>query len=176
MDTERIAHNGARRTDDGTRGKGPAIACFCGFSASAAALIVLQIARPERSPVHSFVSELAVGRYGAVMTGVFVVLSASCVLLAVAIRRTGEMECAARAGLFLGIAATGLLVMAACPTDLNDASPRTLTGSIHDTTSVLTFVAVLGVMASVGWPKCIRGRFARWQPISRGLAVFCTAT
>jgi hypothetical protein len=151
-----------------------AIASFCGFSASAAALIALQIARPERSFFHSFVSEFAVGRYGAVMTGVFVVLAASCALLAVAIRRTGEI--AARAGLFLVITAAGLLVMADCPTNLNDASPRTLTGSIHDTTSVLTFAAVLGVMASVGWSKCISGSFARLQPLSRRLAVFSAAT
>lgn len=156
----------------------PPIACFIGFSAAAGALVALQIARLERSLLHSFVSEFAVGRYGAVMTSVFVVLAVSSALLAVSISdgvgalRRHAFGC--RPGLYLGIAATGLLVMAVCPTDLNDLSPRTLTGSIHDATSVLTFAAVLGVMASVGWSN--GGCFDRLQPITRRISVFCTAT
>lgn len=152
----------------------PAIASFCGFSGSCIALIVLQILRPERSLVHNFVSEFAVGRYGVVMTVVFVILAMSSLFLEAAIRQAGEIP--HRLCLLIRLTTVGLLVIAACRTDLNDASPRTLIGSIHNGVAVLTFVSAIGVMATIGYSHSVSFPLARLQPISRSAAAFCTLT
>ena len=152
----------------------PAIASFCGFSGSGIAVIALQILRPERSMLHSFVSEFAVGRFGFVMTDVFVVLAVSSQLLEAAMRQTRIS--APRIFVFIRLTVVGLLVMATCRTDLNDGSPRTLIGSIHNIDAVFTFVAVLAVMRSIAYMPEIGLPLVRLQPESRCLAAFCSVT
>lgn len=147
-----------------------------GFLLSTLALLSLHFLRRDYSPEHNFLSEYAVGPYGPLMTAVFIMLGLSILALLAGI---GSVQNAPSHRLFLFAlltGAAGLLVMAFCRTDLNDLSPRTRIGSLHDSVSVITFFCILIAMAIYGWklPLPIASPLQRLQLSTRLLTSACS--
>jgi hypothetical protein len=96
-------------------------------------LVALHLINPDLDPSWRVVSEYAIGDYGWMMTLAFLVLALSCVALFVAIRAQAR-SVGGRVGLgILLIAASGLIIAAAFPTDPITASKDALTtdGRLH---------------------------------------------
>src|SRR5258705_1928775 len=92
------------------------IACF---AYSALGLLLMHVLRPDYTPVDHMISDYAVGRYGWVMTTVFLAMSVGCLTMLLGMYRSGPTSLVARLGtLLLGVASIGLLVTAIFPTDL----------------------------------------------------------
>ena len=110
---------------------------------SALALVLLHLLRSDYAPASHMISDYAVGRYGWVMTTWFIAMSIGCLMLALGLKRRGPNTTLATVGsILLGIAAIGLLVSAAFPTDLDDA-PTTQTGNIHTISFLLNVASIL---------------------------------
>lgn len=136
------------------------IACF---TYSVFALLLLHVLRPDYAPVHHFISDYAVGRYGWVMTTWFLTMSCGCLMLLLGLVRSGPTLVAARIGtLLLGVASIGLVVSAIFPTDVQ--LPSTRSGEIHDMSFLVNIGSILLaiVLLSVSF-----GSQPRWRPYRR---------
>jgi hypothetical protein len=101
------------------------------FAYAASALLLLHILRPDYTPIDHMISDYAVGRYGGIMTTVFLAMSIGCLALMLGLLSYGPRSIFARLGAsLLAVAAVGLVVTAMFPTDLEGA-PATSSGDIH---------------------------------------------
>lgn len=145
-----------------------ALACFGYFGL---ALFALHFLRPDYTPIDHMISDYAVGRLGWIMTSAFLGLSAGCLILAIGLYRFGPQSWLARCGAPpLIVAAIGLAVSAAFPTDLETAK-STHTGDIHTLSFLVNIICT--ILAS-GLLSISFGRDPAWrsfQPYAVGGAI-----
>lgn len=134
----------------------------------AALLLTLHLTEPGLDPTWRFVSEYALGRTGALMTAAFVALAVALLAAVVALARPVR-ALPARIGLvLLAVAAAGLLLAAAFPTDpiTTPAGAGTGHGGLHELGAALDYSPV--GMLLVSWTL---GRSRAGRPYRRALLV-----
>lgn len=128
------------------------------------ALVLLHFLRPDLPPGSNMLSNYAVGRYGWVMTVCFLAFSLGCLSLLLALARADHHSRLAHLGtVLLGIAAAGLAVTAAFPTDLPGA-PLTRSGDIHEISffvNVGSLVPATAIISAALWSP------PRWRALRR---------
>ncbi|MGN6094269.1 MAG: DUF998 domain-containing protein [Luteibacter jiangsuensis] len=138
-----------------------ALACFI---YATVALLTLHFLRPDYAPATNFISNYAVGRHGWVMTTWFLAMSCGLLALVAGLHTSGLRSITARLGMILLlVAAIGLVVSAAFPTDIPGA-PSTRSGAIHDQSFLVNvgsiFIASILLSASFGTHPA-------WRPFRR---------
>lgn len=120
------------------------------------------------------ISELALGRLGAVQTVAFLVSGVSTLGLAYAIRQMTEGAWGSRAGsLLVGIYGLGALIVAVFPTDRvdtpDDLESLSTTGLIHVAAALVSFLCI-----TIGMFILTRTFLSdpRWRSLSRWMALF----
>lgn len=118
-----------------------AIACLAAFPVAVLGLTIVQAG--HYSPVRQAMSELALGRDGAVMNIAFCALGVGSILFAVALRATLRSITAPAI-----LAVTGLLdfVSAVFHTSHDGATIQTTANKIHDTAGLVTFLLLMAAM------------------------------
>lgn len=124
-------------------------------------VVTLHFLRPDYDPRQRFMSELAVGQYGFMMTLAFFALSLGAFALALGFQ--GEARLSGRrwpGPLLFGLCGADLLIVGLFPSDLQGAHTRTTIGIIHDWASTPPFLLILLAM-----PLLIRhfGNEGRWR-------------
>ena len=115
---------------------------IAGIAAYVAIVVIAQLLPPHYSVVRSAESDLAVGRYGWLMTSAFVVRGALSLALVAAVALATRGATRSRLGLWLiGLWGAGALLLAVFPTDLPGAT-RTAHGGIHALVAFAAFFAV----------------------------------
>lgn len=136
------------------------------------AVVVEQSLRPTYNPVQATISELAVGRYGFLLTSGFYVLGTSILSISIGLWQRVKATLTSRLGLaLLALSGVAAFLAAAFPTDLTGALIRTTHGEIH--TFVAGFGYTLLILAIVALTLNFR-RDRRWRsyhPVSLVLAV-----
>ena len=119
-----------------------AVLTIVGIAAYVAIVVVAQLLPPHYSVISTAESDLAVGRYGWLMTSAFVVRGALSLALVAALALATRGAARSRLGLWLiGLWGAGALLLAAFPTDLPGAT-RTVHGGIHALVALVAFFAV----------------------------------
>ena len=113
------------------------------------------------------VSELVLGRYGAVQTAAFVLAGLGTLGLAVAIRAlTTELRGSLVGSLLVAVYGVGAVLVAVFPTDRidrpDDAWSQSAAGLVHLAVSAVSFLCVVVGMLVLTW---IFRRTARWRPL-----------
>ena len=136
-----------------------------GIAAYVAIVVIAQLLPPHYSVIRTAESDLAVGRYGWLMTSAFVVRAALSLALVAALALATRGVARSRLGLWLiGLWGAGALLLAVFPTDLPGAT-RTAHGGIHALVALVAFFAVgLGeflvsrrIAALDGWHSFAKG-------------------
>ncbi len=141
--------------------RGAAAVSVAAAIAFALLLGALHIVQPELDPTWRFISEYALGRAGWLMTAAFVALAASLLGAAVALARQVRTR-PGRVGLaLLVIAALGVLMAAAFPTDpiTLPVEAHTTYGRLHELGASLDWSPV--GMLLIAWSL---GRTQAWRP------------
>lgn len=106
-------------------------------------ITVLNLLRPDVSPVDGFVSDLANGQYGGAMTLSFMLHGFACAALGVGLARAITSTPSHRAAtLLLMVGGVGVFGLAVFPTDPATA-PRTTVGTIHLVVAGVAFSALV---------------------------------
>jgi len=130
------------------------------FAYAVLALLLLHVLRPDYAPVHHFIRDYAVGRYGWVMTTWFLAMGSGCLMLLLGLVCSGPTLVTARIGtLVLGVASIGLVVSAIFPTDVR--LPTTRAGEIHDTSFLVNIGSILLAIVLL---SASFGSQPRWRP------------
>lgn len=106
---------------------------------AAGLVVTLHVLEPAFDPLHRFMSEYVLGRWGLLMRSAFFALAASGALLA------GAMRTRAKWTVPLGLAgwSLGMLLAGVFVTDASlGGAPHTTTGLVHDLAADLAFVSV----------------------------------
>jgi len=119
-----------------------AVLTIVGIAVYVAIVAIAQLLPPHYSAISTAESDLAVGRYGWLMTSAFVVRGALSLALVAALALTTRGAARSRLGLWLiGLWGAGALLLAVFPTDLPGAT-RTVHGGIHALVALVAFFAV----------------------------------
>lgn len=117
--------------------------------------------------VGDHVSELALGRLGAVQTAAFLIAGLGTLGLAVAIRQLTPGARGLVGSLLIGAYGAGAIGSAVFPTDRvegsTDLSSLSATGTIHVAVVIVSFVSIVVAMFLLTWTFL---RQPRWQPAS----------
>ncbi len=115
---------------------------IAGIVAYAALVVTAQLLPPHYNVVRTAESDLAVGRYGWLMTTAFVLRGALSLALVAALALAARRGLRPRAGLvLLGLWGAAAFLLAAFPTDL-PGDPRTVHGAVHAAVAFAAFLAV----------------------------------
>lgn len=133
---------------------------LAGIAIFALGIVLMHGLRPDYEVASHMISDYAVGPWGSVMTTAFAGASVGCLMLALGLARSRPASIAGWlvAALF-AIAAIGLAVTAAAPTDLPGA-PSTTTGEIHE---VSFLVNVASIVLAALLTAVLTWRDARWR-------------
>ncbi|MEI6727386.1 MAG: DUF998 domain-containing protein [Actinomycetes bacterium] len=140
-------------------------------------VVIAQVRPPHYDVIKTAESDLAIGRYGWIMTSAFVVRGALSLALVAVLALVTRGVARSRLGLWLiGLWGAGALLLAVFPTDLPGAT-RTVHGGIHALVAVAAFFAAgLGellvsrrIAALDGWPAFAR----RAQRLALAALVVC---
>lgn len=134
-----------------------AVACLAAFPAAVTALNLVQI--HHYSPMRQAMSELALGRGGAVMNLAFCMLGVGSILLAVALRWSLRAVVAPVALIVTG----GLDFVSAVFHATLTGTPDTTASRVHQTAGVVTFLLLMIAMFST--VPAMR-RSAPWRPFA----------
>lgn len=112
----------------------------------AAAVVLQEIFRSDRSPFHNYISEYAVGRYGYVQVAAFFALGLGSLALAAGLRRaTRDLRGSRLGSSLLALMGIGILLAGVFTADLQ-GQPPTAEGTIHAAASVPTFIIAIVVI------------------------------
>jgi hypothetical membrane protein len=115
---------------------------MAGIVAYVALVVTAQLLPPHYDVVRTAESDLAVGRYGWLMTAAFVLRGVLSFSLVAALMLAARRGLRPRAGLvLLGLWGAGAFLLAAFPTDL-PGDPRTVHGAVHAAVAFAAFLAV----------------------------------
>ena len=113
-----------------------------GLAAYVAIVVITQLLPPHYNVIRTAESDLAVGRFGWLMTSAFVVRGALSLALVAALTLATHRVARSRLGLWLiGLWGAGALLLAVFPRDLPGAT-RTAHGGIHALVALVAFFAV----------------------------------
>jgi hypothetical protein len=142
-----------------------------------AAVSAGEFLQPMYDPMTRTISELAVGRYGALQISAFVVLGLSLWALPAGMWRRVRATLASRAALVLLLACgASSFVAAAFPTDLRGAMAATLSGSIHEIAASVGYSCLITAMLLFSWHFRRDRSWRQFDPVSWGLTLFGLAT
>jgi hypothetical protein len=132
----------------------------------------------EYSLISDQISELALGRYGFVLTAAFIISGLGTLGLAYALRTFTVGAWGSLVGtLLIGIYGVGAILVALFPTDRIDSpadlSSLSTTGLIHAGVATVSFLCVTIGIVVLTWTF---GRDARWRPLVLWFALFATGS
>ena len=118
----------------------------------AGAIVLLHLLRADFDPAHRYLSEYAVGRYGALMTSTFFVLSAGSLALSMGIWQSVSSRLRFFPGLIFWLAWAGAVFLAGVfPGDLQ-GTPHTRVGQIHEKMGMIAFPSATVAMVLISVP------------------------
>lgn len=127
----------------GRTGATVALVMFWGFIALVASLHFL---RPDLSPLGTFISDYATGRFGTLMTIAFLAFAAGLAALVTSLFSASPFGSKPWAALvFLSVSGLLMILVAVFPSDPPGA-PQTTAGEIHDQVSGLFFLSLMVAM------------------------------
>lgn len=135
------------------------VVCYAG------AILALHLLRTDLDPGYRYLSEYAVGPYGALMTSTFFVLSAGSLALAIGLWRSVSSKLRFLPGLLFWLVwACGVCLAGVFTSDLQGA-PHTRIGQIHDRMGMIAFpgasVAMALILVPLRWEE-------KWSSMWRG--------
>jgi hypothetical protein len=121
----------------------------------AGAILVLHLLRTDFDPAYRYLSEYAVGRYGALMTSTFFVLSAGSLALSIGLWRSVSSRLRLFPGLLFWLAWACAVALAGVFTGDLQGTPHTRIGQIHEQMGMIAFpsatVAVVLISVPLRW-------------------------
>ena len=105
----------------------------------ASAIVLLHVLRTDFDPGYRYLSEYAVGPYGALMTSTFFALSAGSLALSFGLWRSVSSKPRFLLGLFLWLTWACAVFLAGIYTGDLQGAPRTRIGQIHDQMGMIAF-------------------------------------
>lgn len=166
MTTEQITATTHRRWDDVS----PARVAHRATIVVAVALVMLHVLKPEIDPSWRFISEYALGRYGWIMSAVFVTSAVAHVAVVVDLRRYLSSSWPGRFALLaLVTSAAGLAIAGMFTTDAvtTAADAVTLSGRLHNVGGTMGLAMPLAVVL-VTWQLL---KHAAWRHRRRALLI-----
>jgi hypothetical protein len=137
------------------------------------ALFVEQSLRPAYNPVQATISELAVGRYGFLLTSGFYVLGTSILSMSVGLWQRVRATLASRLGLvLLALSGVSAFIAAVFPTDLTGAVMKTTAGEIHAIVAGSGYTLLILAILALTLHFRRERRWRSYHPVSLVLAVF----
>lgn len=119
----------------------------------AGAILALHLLRIDLDPGYRYLSEYAVGPYGALMTSTFFVLSAGSLALAIGLWRSVSSRMRFLTGLLFWLTWAGAVLLAGVFTGDLQGSPHTRIGQIHDRMGMIAFPCASVAMALISVPR-----------------------
>ena len=130
----------------------------------AVAVIILHLLRTDFDPSYRYLSEYAVGPYGALMTSTFFVLSIGSIALSVGLWRSVASKLRFVPGLLSWLTWACAVFFAGVFTGDLQGTPHTRNGEVHEQMGMIAFpAAALGVVlisAALCWEE-------KWNPVWR---------
>jgi hypothetical protein len=130
----------------------------------AGAVLILHVLRTDFDPSYRYLSEYAVGPYGALMTSTFFVLSVGSIALSVGLWRSVAIKLRFVPGLLFWLTWACAVFLAGVFTGDLQGTPHTRIGQIHEQMGMIAFPsATLGVVlisALLRWEE-------KWNPVWR---------
>ena len=144
-----------------------ALACF---GLAAGGLLLMHVLRSDYPLASHMISDYAVGKFGSVMTSVFVLWSAGIALLVSALILAEPSSPSRKLGaLLLGVTSVGLLVSAAYRTDL-PGLPDTHEGNVHTISFFVNIVCMLCAIPLLSFGFGPASRLRSLRPTALALA------
>jgi hypothetical protein len=145
----------------------------------ATAIALLHVLRTDFDPGYRYLSEYAVGPYGALMTSTFFALSAGSVALSFGLWRSVSSKPRFLPGLFLWLAWACAVFLAGIFTGDLQGAPRTRIGQIHDQMGMIAFpsatLAVPLLSLPLRWDKGWHSAWRSTMFLSAAVIVSCLA-
>jgi hypothetical protein len=136
------------------------------------AVLVEQSLRPAYNPVQATISELAVGRYGFLLTSGFYVLGTSILSMSIGLWQRVKATLTSRLGLaLLALSGVAAFIAAGFPTDLTGAAMKTTDGEIHDIVADSGYTLLILAILALTLHFRRERRWRSYHPISLVLAV-----
>ena len=140
---------------------------IAGIVAYVALVVTAQLLPPHYNAIRTAESDLAVGRYGWLMTMAFVLRGVLSLALVAALALAARRGLRPRAGLvLLGLWGAGAFLLAAFPTDL-PGDARTVHGAVHAAVAFAAFLAVAiwaNCWCRVAWRRSTGGAASVTRP------------
>ena len=126
----------------------------------ASAIVLLHVLRTDFDPGYRYLSEYAVGPYGALMTSTFFALSTGSLALSLGLWRSVSSKPRFLLGLFLWLTWACAVFLAGIYTGDLQGAPRTRIGQIHDQMGMIAFpsatLALPLLSLALRWEKAWR--------------------
>ena len=116
------------------------------------AVLVLHVVRTDFDPRYRYLSEYAVGPYGALMTSTFFVLSAGSVALALGLWRSVSSKLRILPGLLFWLTCACAVFLAGVFTGDLQGTPHTRIGQIHEQMGMIAFPSAIAAMPLISVP------------------------
>jgi hypothetical protein len=118
----------------------------------AGAILVLHVVRTDFDPWYRYLSEYAVGAYGALMTSTFFVLSGGSVALAIGLWRSVSSKLRILPGLLFWVTWACAVFFAGVFTGDLQGTPHTRIGQIHEHMGMIAFPSAIVAMPLISVP------------------------
>ena len=118
----------------------------------AGAILVLHVVRTDFDPGYRYLSEYAVGPYGALMTSTFFVLSAGSVTLAIGLWWSVSSKVRILPGLLFWLTWACAVFLAGVFTGELQGTPHTRIGQIHEQMGMIAFPSAIVAMPLISVP------------------------
>ena len=118
----------------------------------AGAILVLHVVRTDFDPGYRYLSEYAVGPYGALMTSTFFVLSAGSIALAIGLWRSVSSKLRILPGLLFWLTWACAVFLAGVFTGDLQGTPHTRIGQIHEQMGMIAFPSAIVAMPLISVP------------------------
>ena len=132
------------------------------------AVLVLHVVRTDFDPRYRYLSEYAVGPYGALMTSTFFVLSAGSVALAIGLWQSVSSKLRILPGLLFWLTWACAVFLAGVFTGDLQGTPHTRIGQIHEQMGMIAFPSAMVAMPVISVP--LRWE-QKWNSLWRGAIV-----
>ena len=118
----------------------------------AGAILVLHVVRTDFDPGYRYLSEYAVGPYGALMTSTFFVLSAGSIALAIGLWRSVSSKLRILPGLLFWVTWACAVFLAGVFTGDLQGTPHSRIGQIHEQMGMIAFPSAIVAMPLISVP------------------------
>ena len=118
----------------------------------AGAILVLHVVRTDFDPGHRYLSEYALGPYGALMTSTFFVLSAGSIALAIGLWRSVSSKLRILPGLLFWVTWACAVFLAGVFTGDLQGTPHSRIGQIHEQMGMIAFPSAIVAMPLISVP------------------------